>query len=774
MQTIKNAIRRLLAPWKVKEDGVAAPTTKPHWLDPMDTVARSSGWEASEVVPLKNINEFPVYDRFDRVLVGDSANVPASVKASVMDDMNVGNAVPTGGDAIAPMLQGWYSSQSFIGHQACAIISQHWLVDKACSMSGEDAVRNGWIIKAKGSDEALSSETHDELTGYDMRFKLKEQLAEFNRFKNIFGIRVVIFQVKSDDPLYYEKPFNADGITEGSYTGISQVDPYWMMPMMTSESTNDPSNPHFYEPEFWVISGKKYHRTHLIISRGPQPPDILKPTYIFGGIPLTQRIYERVYAAERTANEAPLLAMNKRTTAIHVDMDKVVLNEKSFMDKLAVWLRFRDNHAVKVLGKDEAMEQFDTSLADFDSVIMNQYQLVAAISKTPATKILGTSPKGFNATGEFEAKSYHEELESIQENVMHPFLERHYLILSRSLGMKETLIIVWEPVDSVSTKEQAELNDKKADTDTKNVALGAVSPDEVRSRLRDDKNSGYNRLTDDDANATPGESPENIAAFEKAGAASTGAEGQAQRGQASIITANEKTDAPMPTDEAPNDEANPATAVSVPTTSTAARTDLVSEGLRTLADALMAIIENKVVEGQDLPQHSASSITRTTTPGIAGSTAPSIAGAGNLIPTMDKYKLPKMKVGGMVIAVENPRGSIRAGQGIDGPWQSKMNNHYGFIRGTNGADGEEMDCFIGPNLKAQTVHIINQNDTESGEFDEHKIMIGFDSPEAAKEAYLSAYSKDWGGFDSMHSIDMASLKTWLKMGDMENAFSMDS
>ncbi|WP_174845252.1 anti-CBASS protein Acb1 family protein, partial [Staphylococcus aureus] len=86
----------------------------------------------------------------------------------------------------------------------------------------------------------------------------------------------------------------------------------------------------------------------------------------------------------------------------------------------------------------------------------NQYQLVAAIAKTPATKLLGTSPKGFNATGEHETISYHEELESIQEHIFDPLLERHYLLLAKSEEIDVQLEIVWNPVDSTSSQQQAE------------------------------------------------------------------------------------------------------------------------------------------------------------------------------------------------------------------------------------------------------------------------------------------------------------------------------
>ena len=51
---------------------------------------------------------------------------------------------------------------------------------------------------------------------------------------------------------------------------------------MTADSTSNPAGIHFYDPEYWVISGKKYHRSHLIIARGATTcHDILKPTYVF-------------------------------------------------------------------------------------------------------------------------------------------------------------------------------------------------------------------------------------------------------------------------------------------------------------------------------------------------------------------------------------------------------------------------------------------------------------------------------------------------------------
>lgn len=742
-------------------------------VDLLDPVARSAvrsgqGWQTEKPkgfdMELTTVDAFPDYIPYEApkramdAAVGDNAESGGQVKASSGAMSNY---------QVPELIQQWYSAQGFIGYQACAIIAQHWLVDKACSMSGEDAIRNGWEIKTDGKD--LADEQLSTLRELDVNMRIKANLEEFSRFKNVFGIRVAIFQVESEDPDYYEKPFNVDGIVPGSYKGISQVDPYWMTPMMTSEATSNPANIHFYDPEFWVISGKKYHRSHLIIARGPQPADILKPTYIFGGIPLTQRIYERVYAAERTANEAPLLAMSKRTTTLHTDTDKAMANETKFLEKLMFWVRFRDNHGIKVLGKNEVMEQFDTNLSDFDSLINNQYQLVASIAKTPATKLMGTSPKGFNATGEFESISYHEELESIQEHVYDPLLDRHYLIALRSLEMDVKISVVWNPVDSITTQQRAELNDKKADTDQKYITMGAISPDEVRQRLRDDKHSGYNRLTDETANDEPGMSPENIAAFEKAGS-------EAEKGEAMQVKSNAQAQALGADPKGPQEPQALPTVGPKTEPALAAERDaspgkhpqqkLIETLLEQLTDCLEQLSDEVLEEGKDLALDATPGIKRSTMPSVTGA-QPNVHGAGSLVEAKDAIDLPRIKIGGMVAAIENPRGSIR--QGKSGDWKVKMPHHYGFIKGTKGADGDEVDCFIGPNLKSNRAFVVNQVN-QSGGFDEHKCLLGFNSASQAKKAYLDSYKPGWDGLGSLHAMHINDFKAWLANGDTTKPF----
>ena len=415
-------------------------------------------------------------------------------------------------DGMPAMQLAYFAAGGFIGYSQCALLAQNWLIDKACTMPARDAARNGFEIIVEDGTE-VTPETLDKLKKMDERMRLKHHMVEFVRFSRIFGIRVAMFDVDSTDPLYYELPFNPDGVTKGSYRGITQIDPYWITPELDIRAASDPAARDFYEPTWWRVNGKRVHRSHLVIIRTCEVPDILKPTYYYGGIPLPQRIAERVYASERTANEAPLLAMTKRTTAIHTDVAQALTNQEKFDERMIAWTRYRDNFGVKIMGQQEVIEQFDTSLTDLDAVIMTQYQLVAAIAEIPATKLLGTSPKGFNATGEFEEASYHEMLESIQEHDLTPLVNRHHLLCIRSEVSPDAPFntsVAWKPVDSPTAEELAELNSKKATTDKTLVDAGAITAMEARDRLINDPDSGYSALEsldDDDLTDETSEEP---------------------------------------------------------------------------------------------------------------------------------------------------------------------------------------------------------------------------------------------------------------------------
>lgn len=398
----------------------------------------------------------------------------------------------------------WFLTQTFIGHQMAGLLAQHWLIDKCCSVPARDAIRHGYEITTSDGDD-LAPEVLRMMQRLDKKYRIKPNLVEQIYKGKIFGIRVAFLKIDSTDPLFYEMPFNLDAVTPGSYKGIVQVDPYWMMPELNQEASSNPASMHFYEPTYWTINGKRYHRSHLIIYREGDVVDILKPAYLYGGIPMPQKIMERVYAAERTANEAPQLAMTKRTRILQTELDAGVALGPRYGERLRQQAELIDNYGVVLGDSDDKYSQFDLSLADLDVVMMTEYQVVAATACVPGTKLMMTQPKGFNATGEYDEAVYHEELESIQEGTPTELVERHHAVMMisdivprmRKIDVNFEPIkttITWLPTDSITEKEQAEINKIKAETGQIIINSGAIDEYEERDRLRNDKNSGYTAI----------------------------------------------------------------------------------------------------------------------------------------------------------------------------------------------------------------------------------------------------------------------------------------
>ncbi len=432
-----------------------------------------------------------------------------------LDNQLSTKAQSQGGNAVLLPQAYWYASQTFIGYQQMAFMSQQWLVKKCCLMPAKDAVRNGYDITVNDGTD-VDPEVLDAIRKADVRFRLNHNMIQLVDQGRIFGIRIAMFIVDSLDKDYYYKPFNPDGVKPGSYKGISQIDPYWCTPQLDTEAAGAPASIHFYEPTWWNVAGRSVHRTHLVIYRTDEVPDILKPMYLYGGVSVTQKIYERVYAAERTANEAPLLALTKRTDVLKTDLSQAEANAPVFFGGIETWVANRDNYGVKVIGLEDEFNQVDTSLTDLDAVIMTQYQLVAAAAEIPATKLLGTTPKGFNATGEYEEAAYHEMLESIQTHDLTPLLERHHLLLIRSeiapkFGIKPFgTSIVWKTLDAMTAKEQAEVNLIKAQTGAALVQSGSIDGYDERERLIADPESGYSGMMIDDIVSDPEENDDDV------------------------------------------------------------------------------------------------------------------------------------------------------------------------------------------------------------------------------------------------------------------------
>lgn len=398
-----------------------------------------------------------------------------------------------------------FFSHSFIGWQACALLTQNAYIKKACEIPARDAIAVDYRLHYTNGDDKNPSTEKDEEEQIlndlkqlsDRKMKIKNICRDANIFKKVYGqiLLVPTFNVDVD----MSEPFDIKKIKKGTYTGMQIIQPFWIQYQMGVEQLSRPDRAGFYEPEYYTIPNKaRIHKSWVIKLVNGICPDILRPVYYYGGIPLTQQIYERVFCAEKVANEAPKLALTKRLLVVDGDVRNLTANPDEAYETMQTVATMRDNMGFMVKDRDSSVSQIDTTLTDFDALIMSQFQLVAAIAEMPVTKLMKTQLKGLANTGDYETKDYTQALKEIQENDFNTILLRHYQLLSVSEHGKDLDIdIVWDEIDTPTALEQAQIEQTQAQTDATYVGSGIIDATEVRTMLRSNDDSRFNNLSEE-------------------------------------------------------------------------------------------------------------------------------------------------------------------------------------------------------------------------------------------------------------------------------------
>ena len=127
------------------------------------------------------------------------------------------------------------------------------------------------------------------------------------------------------------------------------------------------------------------------------------------------------------------------------------------------------------------------------------------------------------------------------------------------------------------------------------------------------------------------------------------------------------------------------------------------------------------------------------------------------------FKMGHAELHGMPVTIEYPRGSKRpytTREGVKG--EREMPDHYGYFKGTKGADDMHVDVLIGKHPENETSYVVDHLD-QDGNFEQHKVLSGYRNQLDAMRAYKKAYPERKVG--PVKEMSKDELKTWLKEGD---------
>jgi len=404
----------------------------------------------------------------------------------------------------------YYESRIWIGYPAMAHLATHEIICGTLDIPAKDAIAKGYTIDVDSDDVgnggAAKDEAKDEknaevvkelLKKADGEHRLADVCRKFCFQKREFGVAYAVPMFKDEENHDYSKPFNPDGIHKDSFIGMKVIEPIWMAYEFKENDANNPLSMSFYEPEWYrVAGGAKIHKSWVVKSVHVPVSDLKKPTYYFGGLSLTQMIYERMYCADKCANEAPMLVMTKRLLVADANVQAMLSDDTVAKKTMESLNYFRDNFSIFFKNPNTQVTQIDTSLEGVAQTGMSMYQLAAAIAGMPVTKLLKNVPTGLQSTGDYEMADYHELLGEIQEHDYKPLIGMYFKCLTMSMyGKVIDVTVKFNPLDTPKRSEIVQEESSLASTISTYLTANVITIEEARDVLRKRRDGVFSGLS---------------------------------------------------------------------------------------------------------------------------------------------------------------------------------------------------------------------------------------------------------------------------------------
>jgi phage-related protein (TIGR01555 family) len=635
-------------------------------------------------------------------------------------------------------LSTWTENLSWLGMPFLAELAQRAEYRQIAETFAKEMTRKWIKVSAIGDDDKTDKIAVIEraLKKHQVRNKFR-RLAELDCFFGRGHLYVDNGCTSDRDLLKVPLILDRRTFEPGSLLGFRVVEPAWTYPGIYDSI--DPMQEDFYCPRTWYVMSKEVHRSRLLTLVSREVPDLLKPSYQFGGISMSQMARPYIDNWLRTRQSVSDLVHSFSTMILSCDMSQVIGdgggNGQDLFDRIDLFNNLRDNRGTMTLNKDtEELSNVVTPLGTLDHLQAQAQEQMAAVSHIPLIVLLGITPSGLNASSDGELQAWASWVKAMQEHLFDDPLDRVIKIIQiDEFGEIDPAITFdYEPLRELSDAEEAAARKTEADTDALYVNSGVLDPDEIRQRLTSEEGGMYSGI-DLSGPAPQPLVPPGMESDPLGGPPGGGGPPDAPGGSPAASATRASAAFGAHDDVAyehwwnsrPNPEDDIAAAVS------------------RIAEAL----ENR---------------------GMGGAAAviampPDDSGGGEVDAGAfdeDLKPVERRQYGSLQIGIETRKGEIRSGNG----WSVEMPADYGYIMRTEGADGDRVDVFVGLFEPTQLPAFVIEQYRLDGRSDEHKVLIGFATMDQAIAAYDQSYS-DGSGPERrgmVHQMAFVDLRSWLK------------
>lgn len=421
--------------------------------------------------------------------------MPGIIPAGMaMDDASNLPALPGQLSAVATWAaeQTYHEGLRFAGYQYLAELAQRPEYRKMAEKWAEHATRK-WI-KITGTKDRVDA-IWKMLEALNARMIFREAFEHdglFGRSQIFLDFGDADQDAETETPLLVDKrKVNAGRPLKR----LKTVEPMWSYP--ATYVTRNPLSPDFYRPSSWFVYGRKVDGSRLLTLVGREVPDMLKPSYAFGGLSLTQMAKPYVDNWLRTRQSVSDLVDAFSTMVLATDMSQALTGSGAgpdIFDRTDLFNLFRSNRGTFVIDKNtEELTNVTTPLSGLDKLQSQAQEQMASVSSIPLVVLLGITPSGLNASSEGELRTFYADVKAYQEKVARQPLTTIITLIQLSIDGKvdPTIAFEFEDLWEMSDKDKADIRKSDAEADKTYIDAGVVDAEETRDRLRSDETSLY-------------------------------------------------------------------------------------------------------------------------------------------------------------------------------------------------------------------------------------------------------------------------------------------
>jgi phage-related protein (TIGR01555 family) len=629
----------------------------------------------------------------------------------------------------------------------------HWISRRIVDMPAMDMVRS-W-------PKLTSDIEPEDITRIDKalrRTNSKGNLLTALKWARLFGGAGCLIVIKGQED-QLDQPLDLDDIELNSYKGLIPFD-RWAGISPSGEVCNDIMRPvDFNKPEMYSVrneGGESFsvHASRILRFLGPEVPTPEREAQSWWGISALEPVYEEI--RKRDNMSWNILSLTFRAQILGMKFPELAQllsglgssqeASQGFEQRMSAINHLLSNQSLVPLPKDGSIESTQYSFTGL-SECYQQFQLdISGAAQIPVTRLWGRTITGLGQSNDADERIYEERIAGDQDTDLRPQLEKLYPILCMSeLGeVPEDLDLVFPSVRVLDEKEKSELAKTLVDTVTVALNSGGISPQVYAKELKQgsDLTGIFTNITDEDIAKLPdtvqqeGDMGEGLFGEEE-GEPQLSPAGSPQK----VLREEGKAKA---ADTAPLD-AKPGDRIRVNGKLLTVRKVTRAENLLGEPEVHIAFTTGEVVpyrlDGD-----------------INVSRAQDADGPSN----------GTRRLHGLDIVIETPKGYQRHGK----DWTTTMPADYGYIKGVAGADGDSLDVYVGPESNGWA-YVIDQAVLGGKKFDEHKVLLGFPSAQAALDAYKAGHHRSADVFMDWTPMRADEFVEWTKTHDMKNPCSSE-